>query len=231
MQRPAFTRQVSCSASATTQQLTICRPDDWHLHVRDGAGLKSVVPHTAEHFSRAVIMPNLVPPVTSSAQVYHIPQHYAYCTNHTDSRYCTTPSPSIVRHAAAPLLINSMLCLTAAYEEKAAAILSVYMQALQYKQRIQDAVPQGTSFQPLMTCYLTDATSPADIYEAKDSGIVAYKLYPAGATTNSSSGVTNFQTVIPTLKAMADVSADGHAFHTHMCFVYRLACTLGMVGH
>lgn len=145
VQRPAFIRRISCSASATAQQLTITRPDDWHLHVRDGAGLKSVVPHTAEHFSRAVIMPNLVPPVTTSAQ------------------------------------------------------------ALQYKQRIQDAVPHGSSFQPLMTCYLTDATSPADIYEAKDSGVVAYKLYPAGATTNSSSGVTNFQKVIPTLKAMADV--------------------------
>ena len=82
------------------------------------------------------------------------------------------------------------------------------MQALQYQQRIQDAVPPDSTFQPLMTCYLTDATSPDDVYEAKHNGIVAYKLYPAGATTNSSSGVTNFQKVIPTLKAMAEVSAD-----------------------
>ena len=80
------------------------------------------------------------------------------------------------------------------------------MQALEYKQRIQDAVPHGSNFQPLMTCYLTDATSADDVYEAKNNGIVAYKLYPAGATTNSSSGVTNFQAVIPTLRAMADVS-------------------------
>ncbi|KAL3161407.1 hypothetical protein ABBQ32_010297 [Trebouxia sp. C0010 RCD-2024] len=137
-------RQTSCSTSAPAQQLTICRPDDWHLHLRDGAGLKAVVPHSAKHFSRAVVMPNLVPPVTKASQ------------------------------------------------------------ALEYKQRIQDAVPHASSFETLMTCYLTDATSPDDVYEAKNSGIVAYKLYPAGATTNSSSGVTNFQAVIPTLKAMAD---------------------------
>ena len=80
------------------------------------------------------------------------------------------------------------------------------LQALEYKQRIKDAVPHGSNFQPLMTCYLTDATSADDVYEAKNNGIVAYKLYPAGATTNSSSGVTNFQAVIPTLRAMADVS-------------------------
>lgn len=84
-----------------------------------------------------------------------------------------------------------------------------------------------------MTCYLTDATSPADIYEAKDSGVVAYKLYPAGATTNSSSGVTNFQKVIPTLKAMADVSANKHAFPTLVCFMFSLARmnALGLVLH
>ena len=80
------------------------------------------------------------------------------------------------------------------------------LQALQYKQRIQDAIPDNSSFQPLMTCYLTDNTSPEEVHEAKSNGVVAYKLYPAGATTNSSSGVTNFQKVIPTLKAMADVS-------------------------
>lgn len=80
------------------------------------------------------------------------------------------------------------------------------LQALDYRQRILAAVPDKADFQPLMTCYLTDKTSPDEVYEAKEDGIVAYKLYPAGATTNSSSGVTDFQTVIPTLKTMADVS-------------------------
>ena len=80
------------------------------------------------------------------------------------------------------------------------------MQALQYKQRIMDAVPGSTKFEPLMTCYLTDNTSPDEVHEAKEQGIVAYKLYPAGATTNSSSGVTDFQKVLLTLKAMAKVS-------------------------
>lgn len=95
--------------------------------------------------------------------------------------------------------------------------IPMLMQALQYQQRIQDAVPHGSTFQPLMTCYLTDATSPDDVHEAKNNGIVAYKLYPAGATTNSSSGVTNFYKVIPTLKAMAEVSADENEYLTHSC--------------
>lgn len=135
-------RGIRCSASC--EKLVITRPDDWHLHLRDGAGLKSVVPHTAQHFSRAVIMPNLAPPVTS------------------------------------------------------------YSQALDYKHRILDALPDKAMFEPLMTCYLTNSTSPDEVYEAKKNGIVAYKLYPAGATTNSNSGVTDFKKVIPTLKAMAD---------------------------
>lgn len=102
------------------------------------------------------------------------------------------------------------------------------MQALQYKQRIEDAVPRGSTFQPLMTCYLTDATSPDNVYEAKANGIVAYKLYPAGATTNSSSGVTNFQKVVPTLKAMADVSTDATTLPTHVYLVHNLACMFVM---
>ena len=81
------------------------------------------------------------------------------------------------------------------------------MQALQYKQEIMDAVPAGSTFEPLMTCYLTNDTTPDEVHEAKQQGIVAYKLYPAGATTNSSSGVTDFHKVVPTLKAMADVSS------------------------
>lgn len=80
------------------------------------------------------------------------------------------------------------------------------LQALQYKQRILDAVPVGNKFEPLMTCYLTDNTSPDEVHKAKEEGIIAYKLYPAGATTNSSSGVTDFQKVLPTLNAMAKVN-------------------------
>lgn len=140
---PRLATGTICSASIP-QKLTITRPDDWHLHLRDGAGLKSVVPHSAKHFGRAIIMPNLVPPVTSASQ------------------------------------------------------------ALDYKQRVVDAVPEGLSFEPLMTCYLTNGTTPDDVHKAKESGIIAYKLYPAGATTNSNAGVTDFQAVVPTLKAMAD---------------------------
>ena len=80
------------------------------------------------------------------------------------------------------------------------------LQALEYKQRILEATPSKADFRPLMTCYLTNNTSPDEVHEAKENGIVAYKLYPAGATTNSSSGGADFQRVIPTLKAMADVS-------------------------
>uniref|UniRef100_A0A7S0S3P0 Dihydroorotase, mitochondrial n=1 Tax=Chlamydomonas leiostraca TaxID=1034604 RepID=A0A7S0S3P0_9CHLO len=134
---------ASTSSASVPDRLTITRPDDWHLHVRDGAAMRSVVPHTARQFSRAIIMPNLAPPVTSAAS------------------------------------------------------------ALAYRKRIMDTLPQGTDFTPLMTCYLTDKTSPADVAAAKDAGVVAYKLYPAGATTNSDSGVTDILKVVPTLEAMA----------------------------
>ena len=87
------------------------------------------------------------------------------------------------------------------------------VQALDYKHRILDALPDKAKFEPLMTCYLTNSTSPDEVYEAKKNGIVAYKLYPAGATTNSNSGVTDFKKLIPTLKAMADVSTASR--HTH----------------
>jgi dihydroorotase len=125
-----------------TQELTITRPDDWHLHVRDGAALNTVVPHTAAEFSRAIIMPNLKPPITSAAQ------------------------------------------------------------ALAYKQRILAAVPQGMSFEPLMTLYLTDNLPADEIARAKDAGVVAAKLYPAGATTNSDAGVTDLRKTYRTLEAM-----------------------------
>ncbi|MDO9165557.1 MAG: dihydroorotase [Rhodoferax sp.] len=122
--------------------LTLTRPDDWHLHVRDGAALATVVPHTAAQFGRAVIMPNLRPPVTTTAQ------------------------------------------------------------ALAYQARIQAAVPAGLAFEPLMTLYLTDILPPAEIARAREAGIVAAKLYPAGATTNSDAGVTDLRKTYPTLEAM-----------------------------
>jgi dihydroorotase len=127
------------------QTLTITRPDDWHLHVRDGAHLASVVPFTARQFARAVIMPNLKPPVTTVAQ------------------------------------------------------------AQAYRQRILDAVPGGLDFEPLMTLYLTDSTSPQEIRAARASGIiVGAKLYPAGATTHSDAGVTSIEKILPVLAAMEE---------------------------
>ncbi len=127
------------------EKLIITRPDDWHLHVRDGAVLKDIVPHTAHTFGRAIIMPNLVPPVTTTSQ------------------------------------------------------------ALGYRERIVEAIPEGSHFQPLMTLYLTDNTSADEIHAAKASGqIVACKLYPAGATTNSDSGVTDVANIYPALEAMAE---------------------------
>jgi dihydroorotase len=127
---------------ATPNTLTITRPDDWHLHVRDGAALHTVVPHTAAQFARAIIMPNLKPPVTTAEQ------------------------------------------------------------ALAYKARIQAAVPAGVAFEPLMTLYLTDNLPVDEIARAKDAGVVAAKLYPAGATTNSDAGVTDLRKTYKTLEAM-----------------------------
>ncbi|WP_298969854.1 dihydroorotase [uncultured Roseobacter sp.] len=129
-----------------TQSLTIRRPDDWHLHLRDGAMLQAVLPATTAHFARAIIMPNLVPPVVTSAQ------------------------------------------------------------AMEYRDRILAAVPEGADFKPLMTLYLTEDTNPADVAAAQASGLVqAVKLYPAGATTNSASGVSNFDKVRPVLEKMAEI--------------------------
>ena len=125
-----------------TQQFTLTRPDDWHVHVRDGDALKTVVPHTAAQFGRAIIMPNLRPPVTTAAQ------------------------------------------------------------AAAYRERILAAVPKGVAFEPLMTLYLTDNLPPDEIKRAKDAGVVALKLYPAGATTNSDAGVTDIRKTYKTLEAM-----------------------------
>ncbi len=125
-----------------TSEITLTRPDDWHLHVRDGEALKAVVPHTAAQFARAVIMPNLRPPVTTAAQ------------------------------------------------------------AVAYRNRIQAAVPPGIGFEPLMTLYLTDNLPPDEIGRAREAGVVALKLYPAGATTNSDAGVTDLRKTYRTLEAM-----------------------------
>ena len=125
-----------------TQEIRITRPDDWHLHVRDGAALAAVVPDTARQFARAIIMPNLKPPVTTAAQ------------------------------------------------------------AVAYRARIVAAVPEGIRFEPLMTLYLTDTLPPDEIVRAKAAGVVALKLYPAGATTNSDAGVTDLHKIYKTLEAM-----------------------------
>ena len=126
-----------------TTKLTITRPDDWHLHLRDGAALAAVLPDTARQFARAIVMPNLRPPVTTT------------------------------------LLAEA------------------------YRTRVLEALPEGVQFEPLMTLYLTDNTPPQEIAQAKASGFVhGVKLYPAGATTNSDSGVTDLAKCAKTLAEM-----------------------------
>ena len=125
-----------------TRRLTITRPDDWHLHLRDGAAMAAVLPHSARQFARAIVMPNLRPPITSTAM------------------------------------------------------------ALAYRERIVAATPANSDFTPLMTLYLTDNLPPDEIRRAKAAGIVACKLYPAGATTNSDGGVTDIRNTHKTLEAM-----------------------------
>ena len=125
-----------------TDQLTFTRPDDWHLHLRDGAAMAAVLPCTARQFGRAIVMPNLRPPVTTAAA------------------------------------------------------------AVAYRDRILAALPAGSDFQPLMTLYLTDNTAPEEIARAQAAGVVALKLYPAGATTNSDAGVTDLRKCYPVLQAM-----------------------------
>ena len=125
-------------------QSTITRPDDMHLHLRDGDAMRAVLPHTAARFARAIVMPNLRPPITTTAL------------------------------------------------------------ALAYRDRIRAALPSGVRFEPLMTLYLTDNTEPEEIARAKASGAVhAVKYYPAGATTNSDSGVTDLARCERVLEAMA----------------------------
>lgn len=127
-------------------RLTIRKPDDWHLHLRDGDMLKGILPETSRHFARAIIMPNLVPPVVTTAD------------------------------------------------------------ASAYRERIIAALPAGDRFEPLMTLYLTEGTNPDDVEEGHKSGLIkAVKLYPAGATTNSHSGVRDFEKAMPVLERMAKI--------------------------
>ncbi len=129
-----------------TYSLTLRRPDDWHLHLRDGAMLRAVLPETARHFDRAIIMPNLVPPVVTG----------------DDARA--------------------------------------------YRDRILAALPEGMTFTPLMTLYLTEGTDPNDLAAAHAAGLItAVKLYPAGATTNSASGVRDIANVRAVLEKMAEI--------------------------
>ena len=127
------------------RQLVIQKPDDWHLHLRDGAMLEAVLPYSARDFGRAIIMPNLVPPVVTTAQ------------------------------------------------------------AASYRDRIMKALPEGMDFTPLMVLYLTEQTDPQDVKAGIESGLIsAVKLYPAGATTNSASGVRDMDKVMPVLEVMAE---------------------------
>ncbi|MCP5087531.1 MAG: dihydroorotase [Rhodobacteraceae bacterium] len=129
-----------------TDTLTIRRPDDWHLHLRDGEMLKGVLPETARDFARAIIMPNLVPPIVTAAE------------------------------------------------------------AAAYRDRILAALPEGMDFQPLMTLYLTESTDPQDVAAAHADGLItAVKLYPAGATTNSASGVRDLDNIQKVLEKMAEI--------------------------
>jgi dihydroorotase len=133
---------MSTSGTPAPDTLTLTRPDDWHLHLRDGEPMAAVLPWTARQFARAIVMPNLKPPVTTA------------------------------EHAVA------------------------------YRARILAALPPGLAFEPLMTLYLTDNTPPEEIRRAREAGVVALKLYPAGATTNSDAGVTDVRRTYATLEAM-----------------------------
>jgi dihydroorotase len=129
-----------------TTRITVRKPDDWHLHVRDGAMLKAVMPFTAKHFGRAILMPNLMPPVVTTKD------------------------------------------------------------AIAYRERVTAALPPGSSFKPLMTCYLTDDTDPDDVERGFKEGVfTAVKLYPAHATTYSAAGVTDHRNIMPVLERMEKI--------------------------
>ncbi|XP_021770040.1 dihydroorotase, mitochondrial-like [Chenopodium quinoa] len=143
---PRIKRFNNINVKAVKMELTLTRPDDWHLHLRDGDLLVAVAPYSARHFGRAIVMPNLRPPITTTAA------------------------------------------------------------AVAYRESIMDVLPADSDFNPLMTLYLTDKTSPNEIKFARESEVVyAVKLYPAGATTNSQDGVTDlFGKCLPVLQEMAE---------------------------
>jgi dihydroorotase len=129
-----------------TSRITIRKPDDWHLHVRDGAMLKAVLPYTAKNFGRAILMPNLIPPVRTTKD------------------------------------------------------------AIAYRERVIAALPAGSTFKPLMTCYLADDTDPDDVECGFREGVfTGVKLYPANATTNSAAGVTDYERIMPVLARMEKI--------------------------
>jgi dihydroorotase len=154
-------------------RITIRKPDDWHLHVRDGAMLKAVMPFTARHFGRAILMPNLIPPVITTKD------------------------------------------------------------AVAYRERVMAALPAGSTFKPLMTCYLTDDTDPHDVERGFKEGVfTGVKLYPANATTNSAAGVTDYRKIMPVLERMEkigmpflmhgeDVDPDIDIFDREAMFIER----------
>jgi dihydroorotase len=156
-----------------TTRITIRRPDDWHLHVRDGDLLKAVLPYTARHFGRAILMPNLVPPVRTTQE------------------------------------------------------------AIAYRERVVAALPKGSRFTPLMTCYLTDDTDPNDVERGfRDGVVIGVKLYPANATTNSAAGVTDYGRITRVLERMEkigmpflmhgeEVAADIDIFDREAAFIER----------
>ena len=156
-----------------TDRITIRRPDDWHLHVRDGEMLRAVLPYTAKIFGRAILMPNLVPPVRSTGD------------------------------------------------------------AIAYRERVKAALPEGSRFQPLMTCYLTDDTDADDVERGfRDGVLAAAKLYPANATTNSAAGVTDYRKIVGVLERMEkigmpflihgeEVAADVDIFDREAAFIDR----------
>src|SRR6266704_1003291 len=155
------------------ERITIRKPDDWHLHVRDGAMLKAVLPYTAKHFGRAILMPNLIPPVTTTKD------------------------------------------------------------AIAYRERVMAALPAGSTFRPLMTCYLADDTDPDDVERGFREGVfTGVKLYPANATTNSVAGVTDLKKVYRVLERMEkidmpflmhgeDVDPDIDIFDREKVFIER----------
>ena len=128
------------------EEIEIIKPDDWHVHFRDHDILKAVVPETTRHFARAIVMPNLIPPIINGKQ------------------------------------------------------------AIEYKERIKKNIAKSHNFEPLMTIYLTENTNKLEIRESYQKGLVfAAKLYPAGVTTNSDSGVKDIKKIMPILETMSDI--------------------------